>query len=60
MNKQEEKEVEESITLSEEFVLERCALIAEDPKNQDWVGGSTGSAIGTAKRIADAIRKLKL
>jgi hypothetical protein len=36
---------------------ERCATIAEEPDMIDRVGGSTGNAFGTAKRIAAAIRQ---
>lgn len=35
---------------------EECAQIAEMDSILDWAGGSTGSAKGTAKRIANAIR----
>lgn len=34
---------------------ERCANIARQNSVLDWVGGSTGNAIGTAKRIVAAI-----
>lgn len=36
---------------------ERCAKVAEDDANKDWIGGSTGNAGGTAKMIAAAIRE---
>jgi hypothetical protein len=36
--------------------FEEAARIAEDQSNIDMVGGSTGNAYGTAKRIAAAIR----
>ena len=39
--------------------LEEAAVIAEDPRNLDPVGGSTGNMYGTAKRIAAAIRARK-
>jgi len=38
---------------------EECAKIAEDPNNLDRIGGSTGNAFGTSKRIATAIREGK-
>jgi hypothetical protein len=38
---------------------EECAKIAEWDSVLDWVGGSTGNAKGTAKRIAAAIRNRK-
>ncbi len=36
---------------------ERCARTAEANENLDWAGGATGSAVGTARAIAAAIRK---
>jgi hypothetical protein len=40
-----------------QHVAEEHAQIAEDPCNLDMVGGSTGNAWGTAKRIAAALRQ---
>lgn len=34
-----------------------CKKIAEDESNLDMVGGSTGNAVGTAKKIANAIKE---
>jgi hypothetical protein len=39
---------------------ERAAKIAESDSIISWVGGSTGDAKGTARRIAAAIREGKL
>ena len=35
---------------------EACAKVAEQDSLKDWIGGSTGNAVGTAKNIAAAIR----
>lgn len=38
--------------------IKQAAKVAENPSNISMVGGSTGDALGTAKRIAAAIRAL--
>lgn len=43
------------IALVTEANAARFKAVALDPRNIDFVGGSTGNAFGTARRIADAI-----
>lgn len=53
------RELTNAIELALRNERERCAKVAEDPANISMVGGSTGDAHGTSKRIAKAIREGK-